>query len=108
MPSVTVPGPDGSITTIYNNTVGNSVAQQIANALAMASQTGSLSLTSVNGATTLPPPTSGKINELVLVSVAGGQITIPSGPAGTTGYVVVVDTTQPETITGGPNTTIVG
>jgi Ca2+-binding RTX toxin-like protein len=111
MPSVTVPGPDGtSITTTYNNTVGNSVAQQIANALAMASQAGSLNIVSVNGSATPPPPTTtpGVLNELVLVSVTGGQITIPSGPAGTPGYVVVVDSAQPETITGGPNTTIVG
>ena len=108
MPSVTVPGPGGStITTTYNNAVGNSVAQQIANALAMASQTGSLSITSVSGSTTPPPPTPGVLNELVLGSVTGGQITIPSGPAGTTGYVVGL-TGAARDHHGRPNTTIVG
>jgi len=109
MPSVTVPGPSGSTSTFaFGNSVAGSVAQQIANALATASLSGSLVVTSVGGSTQPPPPTPGKINELIVGSVTGGVITIPSGPAGTTGYVVVVNSTVPETIYGGPNTTILG
>jgi Ca2+-binding RTX toxin-like protein len=109
MPSVTVPGPgSSSITTTYTNSVAGSVAQQIANALATASLSGSLNVQTVSGSGTPPAPTPGKVNELIVGSVTGGVITVPSGPASTTGYVVVVNSTQPETIYGGPNTTVLG
>src|SRR6185312_2230939 len=85
-------------------------AQQLAGALAQASKDGSLSITSVSGGTLPPAPTlgGGGVNELLLGSVTGGQVTIPAGSGSVNGYVVVVDTNQPLTIHGGANTTILG
>lgn len=109
MASVTVPGTGGSeisISAVYNNTSNNLVAQQIAGLLANAASLSSLSITSVSGSGTIPPPAVGTVNELLLGTVTGGQVTIPS--SGSAGYVVVYDSSAPITIHGSPNTTVLG
>lgn len=111
MASVTVPGPTSniSVSAVYNNAGGNSqVAQQIADLLANASNSSALSITTVGGSELVPPPvtTAGTVNELLLGTVTGGQVTIPS--SGSTGYVVVYDSDAPITIHGSPNTTVLG
>lgn len=105
MPSVTVPGTAWSGT--FNNANNFALAQQIANSLVEANRLGNLVVTQYNGGTEPPPPTPGKLNELVLGSAVSGQMTVPGGSDGT-GYVVVVDTDQPMTITGSANMSILG
>src|SRR5579863_9449772 len=109
--AVTVPGTGGSTVTVsatYNGTSNSAVAAQIAGLLQAASASGSLSITSVSGTETVPPPvtTGGSVNELLLGSVTGGVVTIPS--SGSTGYVVVYDSAAPITIHGSANTTVLG
>ena len=112
MASVTVPGTGGSeVTVVYNNTNNSLVAQQIADLLADANNKNSglsLSITSVGGSGSVPPPvtTAGTVNELLLGTVTGGEVTVPS--SGSTGYVVVYDSNVPITIHGSPNTTVLG
>ena len=104
--SVTVPGADGSeVTGIFGNGSNFAIAQQISLALAAANEAGNLLVSTVSGSESIPEPTSGAVNELLLGDIDGGQVTIPSGSPG---YVVVLQNTGPLTITGGSNTTIFG
>jgi hypothetical protein len=106
MPSVTVPGTSWSGT--FNNANNLALAKQIAASLADASRLGTLNITSYDGSSEPPAPIPGMLNELVLDSApVGGQMTVPGGSDGT-GYVVVVDTDQPMTITGSSNMSILG
>ena len=94
MASVTVPGPGGStfsVSATYNNSNNSTIAKQIAGLLAAANSSGSLSVVSVSGSGSIPAPvtTAGAVNELLLGSVTGGQVTIPS--AGSAQYVVVYE-----------------
>jgi hypothetical protein len=98
MASVTVPGTTGSTVTIsstYNNSNNSAVAKQIADLLAQANNANNLTVSSVGSDGVVPPPvtTTGAVNELLVGSVAGGQVTIPSSGNATT--VVVYDSSVP-------------
>jgi Ca2+-binding RTX toxin-like protein len=103
--SVTVPGPPHQpISQTFDNGFNFALAQQIANALAAASASGSLNV--VEDPSTIPDPTSGKLNELIITK--GGDYTIPGTAPG---WVVILDNGGPSsavTIHGAPNTTIWG
>ena len=105
--SITVPGSKGivSLSATFDNSYNAALANQIAGLLNVASQSGSLVVTSVSGGKAPAAPTPGKINELLIGSIAGGQLTVPSGGSQT---VVVVTGTQPLTIHGGANVSIIG
>lgn len=114
MASITVPGTGGStvsVSAVYSNVSNAAVANQIAGLLNEAANgvSGlSLVVSSVGGSGTVPPPvtTPGTVNELLLGSVSGGVVSIPS--SGSTGYVVVYDSQVPVTIEGSANTTVLG
>jgi len=107
MATVTIPGTGGTtigLAASFNNGANAALASSIASLLNSASIAGNLNLASATGGTAPPPPTVGKVNELLIES--GGSYTIPSN--GTTGWVVVDVTNQPVTIKGGPNTSVLG
>jgi Ca2+-binding RTX toxin-like protein len=112
MASVTVPGSNSattSVTTTYGNDSNFALAQQIADALAQAAKLGALTVTTVSGGSVPPPPTStvpGAINELIIES--GGVYSIPAGSKDAPDYVVVLDNTDPVTIFGAGNSSIMG
>ena len=87
--------------------VHNSVAQQIANALAAASKAGTLNVTTASSTSVPPPADLGGINELIIAT--GGDYTIPGGtPPGSPDWVVILDSTAPVTIHGSPNMSVWG
>jgi Ca2+-binding RTX toxin-like protein len=106
MATVTVPGTGGStIAETFDNQANFALAQQIANALAAAQNAGSLTVTTATGGGLVPPPAGPGTNELIIQG--GGDYTVPSG-AGGTGYIVVLDTTDPVMIHGTPNMSVWG
>ena len=110
MPSVTVPGTNGStITEVYGNPNSARLAQQISDALGAALSAHSLLVTAApNPGFTIPAPTTnpGGIDELVIS--AGGVYSIPAATGGAPDYLVILNNTAPVTIFGGPNNTIMG
>jgi hypothetical protein len=110
MTIVTVPGAgEGStIGESFDNANNLALAQQIANALAAASSTGSLHVTTASSTSVPPPPSNpGGINELIIN--AGGSYTIPGGsPPDSPNWVVISDSKAPVTINGSPNITVWG
>ena len=84
--SVTVPGlpHQPPISETFDNRYNFALAQQIANALAAASASGSLNV--VEDPSTIPDPTPGKLNELIITK--GGDYTIPGTAPG---WVVILD-----------------
>src|SRR5580698_8810348 len=111
MASVTVPGTNGSTVSVsatYNNADNSQVAQQIAGLLALAASNSVLSVTALNGFPFPPPPvtTGGTVNELLLGSGQPGFIAVPS--LGSTGYVVVDDSSDSFTLLGDSHTTVLG
>jgi Ca2+-binding RTX toxin-like protein len=107
--SVTVPGTGGStISGSFNNSSNLALAQQIANALAAASKSGSLNITTASGGVSPTPPSATGTNELIITG--GGDYTIPAGPGsgGVSDYIVILDTPAAVTIHGAPATTIWG
>ncbi len=105
--SVTVPGTGTStISEAFNNQYNSALAQQIADALAAASNAHTLNITTASGGVSPPAPSLPGTNELIILS--GGDYTIPAATGGISDYVVVLDTASPVTIHGGPNASIWG
>jgi hypothetical protein len=109
MAFVTVPGTNGNpIGATFSNANSLALAQQIQNALFLASSSHHLNQTTVPPFGIIPPPPfnifSNGINELIIDH--GGSFTIPAGSAGRPDYLVVLDSSAPVTIVGGPNTTV--
>ena len=112
MASVTVPsGTATPIGQIFGNANNSLLANQIATAIANAAKAHTLGLTNITvpGAIPSPPanPAPGAVNELIIS--AGGEYTIPPSldPANPD-YVVVLNSKDPVTIHGAPNSSIWG
>ena len=110
MASVTVPGTGSStIGQIFGNANNAAIAQQIADAINAADTAGRLIVKAPPGKSgnVPPPPTNpGGINELVISK--GGDYTIPPGSGAAPDYVVILNSTDPVTIHGAPNSSIWG
>jgi Ca2+-binding RTX toxin-like protein len=109
MALVTVPGGSTPIGQVFGNSNNSFVASQIATAIAQAALAHNLDLRSVTvpGAVVPPPFNPGGVNELVIS--AGGDYSIPSSTSSDNpDYVVVLNSTDPVTIHGAPNSSIWG
>ena len=107
MASVTVPGTGTStISEAFNNQYNSALAQQIADALAAASNAHTLNITTTPAGVSPPAPSLPGTNQLIILG--GGDYTIPAATGGISDYVVVLDTSAPVTIHGGPNASIWG
>ncbi len=106
--TVTIPGYSGSIDLTFSTTYNLQLANQIAAALNAAATTlGALYVEDYTGGLTIPTVPSGSIEELVLRPSVSGSITVPAAASGVT-EVLVLQNTQPITIHGSPNLSIIG
>jgi len=109
MASVTIPGTgDSLIVEQFSSGASLALARQIAATLLGASVGGTLNVTAASSTNVPPPPAiPGKsVNELVIN--AGGDYTIPAATGGAPPWVVVLNSTDPVTIHGSQNTSILG
>jgi hypothetical protein len=105
--TVTVPGITAPITLAFTGSLNISLADQIAAALNAASAAGTLTKVDYTTGATVPPAPSGNIEELVLSPTVSGSITVPAAASGVT-EVLVVQNSQPITIHGNANLSIIG
>ena len=103
------PGPVSSATVslTFNGSANAGLAMQIANALYLASPSGTLSVSTYTGGTSVPVAASGSIQELVLSSTTSGSITVPAASSGAQ-QVIVITNTAPITIHGTPGLSVIG
>ena len=111
MASVTVPGTGSStIRETFGNQANLQLANQIRDALVIASANNRLNVANALDPAHVPTPPAalapGGINELVIT--VGGWYNIPAGDASHPDYVVVLQTIQDVTINGAANTSIWG
>jgi Ca2+-binding RTX toxin-like protein len=108
MSSITVPGSGGSpISETFDNPTNAALAQQIANALAVASKAGTLNVTTASSTSVPAPPSNpGGVNELIIN--AGGSYTVQGGSSPATSWAVILDSAAPVTVHGSANTTVWG
>jgi hypothetical protein len=107
MPTTTVPGGGGGTLTFTFQSDQASLAQQIAGALAAASNAGTLeAVNNYAGGPISPPPPSGETVELFLNPTIGGSISVPS-VAGAR-EILVADSAVPVTVNGNAGLTVSG
>jgi Ca2+-binding RTX toxin-like protein len=109
MSSITVPGGGGSqISESFDNPTNAALAQQIANAIAAASNAGTLNVTTASSTSVPPPPSNpGGVNELIINT--GGSYTVPGSTSpNAPPWVVILDSAAPVTVHGSPNTSVWG
>jgi Ca2+-binding RTX toxin-like protein len=92
----------------FAGTANLGLAHQIANALAAASSSSALTIVNYTGGSTIPPVTSGT-EELVLNATVTGAVTVPAAASGVSEVLVLPENdTNPVTIYGTPNLSIIG